>query len=75
MAHGLSPPTARTAELGRLTRSHLLSSSSMCLCCAFLRKCCSRCLQRVPRGSRASSTYKAGAAYGVAAISHIGPSA
>jgi hypothetical protein len=39
-----------------LTRSHLLSSSRRCLCRAFLRMCCSRNLQRVPSGSRASST-------------------
>mmetsp|Transcript_26598 Transcript_26598/g.79030 ORF Transcript_26598/g.79030 Transcript_26598/m.79030 type:complete len:350 (+) Transcript_26598:1719-2768(+) len=39
------------------TRSHLLSSSSRCLWRRCLRMCCSRKPQRVPIGSRASSTW------------------
>lgn len=39
-----------------LTRSHLFRSSSRCLWREFLRMCCSINLQRVPSGSRASST-------------------
>mmetsp|Transcript_22596 Transcript_22596/g.57454 ORF Transcript_22596/g.57454 Transcript_22596/m.57454 type:complete len:203 (-) Transcript_22596:345-953(-) len=39
------------------TRSHLLSSSSRCLWRRCLRMCCSRKKQRVPIGSRASSTW------------------
>lgn len=39
------------------TRSHLFSSSRMCLWRRCLRMCCSKNLHLVPRGSLASSTY------------------